>query len=556
MLARSSGYRALKTLAMILATMWLLGATPSQGGGRPPERLRFRVHSVLWWSNGLGGGRTESTDYFDSAPGDDIDGSRAYPGWMPFGPGAPFRLGAIVDAEHAWVHFSGGIHPTTMVPGGDGSSGGDSIIVSTVDRSFTSGSFDAGLEFTLRIEPTSSSGISTGMQIIRHGPAIPPPRGLRPGHGALLGRILHAGSGAPIVGAAVRVEGSGGGSHSGAGGRFELVNLQIGQSRLFVVDSLGEVSAPVGVTDEKADSLDVRVAQPGDPDPAPRSPEAILAEVRAKQRASGEGYVPLYDVTPTAYRRSDPTYPVAARQSKFEGDVIVRARIDSIGRQSNLSTQGGASPQILSMAEACVRRWRFRPGLKDARPVGCWLGQPVHFAHPASDNIAPPGDRRSQAATTALGGPGRTRAEIVVEGSATLDSVTKMYRYYYRVANHGTSTRYLAAFVLMPVEPPVEELDRPDGWQGILGRDFVGWEVWGDDHGRNISDYAIGPNEELVGIGFKSPRPPTRIRWFADTAAPGEQGKLIWDWAPDAQETMLKTPLQGTIVGPGSEQGH
>jgi hypothetical protein len=699
------GVRTLVTFALVVTASALLSAAPSSGANRPPQRLRFRVHSVLWWSNGIGGGRTESTDYFDAAPGEDIDGSRAYPGWRPFAPGAPFRLGRIVDAEHAWVHFSGGIRPSA---GGNDSSSGDSIIVSTVDRSFTSGSMDAGLGFRVRVEPPSpldAIGASSGMQLIHHGPVVPGPEDFRgqvesveavgvfrilaihagrdslrlynrsvgttemevephdlwkpgplrvgraislvqegppvsdtswapiptstqmrqgedvvlflvrgqaapfksrwtfssfkgygllanqgklvfsyfgrgvpiekfrddvrmcerlkfqPGRGALMGRILHAGSSMPIVGAAVQVEGSATISRSTSSGWFELFDLPIGQRKLSVRDSLGEVSAPVEVTDEKVDSLDARVAQPGDPDPAARSPETILAEARAKRTPTEEGYLRLYDVAPMPYQRSAPDYPDDARRSLFEGGVFVRARVDSVGRLAELSAQGSVSPQILTAAEACVRRWRFRPALKDGRPVGCWLGLPVHFAHPASDNVAAPQDRTAQATADFTDDSRTTHASLVVEASATLDSVTMTYRYDYRVMNRAGSTRNLVAFALMPAVPADMNLVQPEGWNGFLGcggrRDVVGWMVWGDAPRHDtMMDFAIAPGQELAGIGFTSKRPPRRIRWFANTVVGRESGKVIWDCGSSATETMLKTSLQGTIVGPGSEEDH
>jgi TonB family protein len=691
--------RVVASCAYLLTASQLLHSAPSYGATRPPERLRIRVQSVLWWSNGIGGGKTESTDYFDAAPRDDIDGSRAYPGWQSFGPGSPFRLGRIVDEEHAWVHFSGGIHPAK---GSNEPSSVDSIIVSTVDRSFTSGSMDAGLEFNLRIEPASpldAMGTSNGMQLIHRRPVVPGPEGFRDhvesveaigifrilaikpgrdsvriykgsigttemevvprdlwrhgplalgktitlvqerppvsdtswaaipqstpmrrgddvilflvrgrtapftnrwtfssfkgygllanqgnlvfssfgrgvriekfrndvrlceqmrfhaGRGALMGRVLHAGSSVPITGALVRVEGSKAVSQSASDGWFELFDLPIGQRRLSVKDSLGEVSALVEITDEKVDSLEVRVAQPGDPGPAARSPETILAESRAT--GSLEGYLHIYDVTPMPYKRSEPRYPEDARKSNFEGDVVVRARIDSLGRLLVASAEGNVSPDILTEAEACVRRWRFRPGLKDGRPVGCWVGLPVHFAHPASNNLAAREDRTSRSTASFTRDSGTTQANLVVEGSATLDSVTMTYRYYYRIRNSAGSTRDLVAFALMPAEPADMNLDHPEGWNGFLGcggrRDVVGWMVWGDaPRHDSMMDFAIAPGQELAGIGFTSKRPPRRIRWFANTMARGERDKLIWDCSSSATETMLKTPLQGTIVGPGS----
>ncbi len=708
-----NGLEARRILTMATAG-WLIAAsllavTPCQGAPTTPELLRFRVRSVLWSSHGFGGERNETTDYFDVRSGDDIDGPRAYPGWLPFGPGAPFRLGKIVDRDHAWVHFSGGIRPRASAIGGDKPSGGDSIIVSTVDRSFTSGSYDGGIVFSLRIEGTGSgggTGVSDGMQIIHRGPVVlgregfrervedaeaigifrilavrpgrdsvrrgdrhvgttelevvpgelwrpgplavgkpltliqespptndtswtpmpgstpmrrgddvilfllhgrsgPPKdrwtfstyggygllanlgklvfshfgRGIpiekfrddvrlsarmtfKAGTGILMGRVLHAGSGRPITGAAVRIQGNGAVSQTTPDGWFQLFDIPIGQHRLVVNDSLGEVSAPIEVTDERVDSLEVRIAQPDDAAPATPVQGGVPADgdFGTARPKNSDGFQLLrrpYDVAPMPFRRSDPSYPEDARKAAFEGDVTVYALIDSLGYIVSASSEGSMSPQILAAAEACVRRWKFRPALKGGRPVESRIGLNVHFAHPASDNIAAMEDRRAQDTASFAGDSGSTRSEIVVEASATLDSVTKEYRYYYRVMNRPGSTRDLVAFALMPAAAADMNLDKPEGWNGFLGcggrRDVIGWMAWGDDRHRGRMDFAIAPNQELSGIGFRSARPPTRIRWFAQTVARGEPPSFAWACGSSHTEIMLETPLQGTIVGPTPE---
>ena len=125
--------------------------------------------------------------------------------------------------------------------------------------------------------------------------------------------------------------------------------------------------------------------------------------------------------------------------------------------------------------------------------------------------------------------------------------------------NRAGSSRNLVAFALMPAVPADMNLVQPEGWNGFLGcggrRDVVGWMVWGDaPRHETMMDFAIAPGQELAGIGFTSKRPPRRIRWFANTAVGREGGKVIWDCSSSATETMLKTPLQGTIVGPASDE--
>ena len=128
----------------------------------------------------------------------------------------------------------------------------------------------------------------------------------RPGRGVLMGRVLHAGSSAPIAGVAVRVEGSEATSQSNSEGWFQLFDLPIGQRMLFAKDSLGDVSAPVGVTDETVDSLELRVAQPGDPDTAPPAREGSAVNARAQRGTRFEGFRLPYDIPPMPYQRSDP----------------------------------------------------------------------------------------------------------------------------------------------------------------------------------------------------------------------------------------------------------
>ena len=87
---------------------------------------------------------------------------------------------------------------------------------------------------------------------------------------------------------------------------------------------------------------------------------------------------PYVEEMPEALTKVAPSYPEAARQARIEGTVIVQARILEDGRVGATRVTRSI-PELDDAALACVRQWRFRPALKDGKPVVVWVAVPVKF---------------------------------------------------------------------------------------------------------------------------------------------------------------------------------
>jgi len=406
----------------------------------PPSLLRLEVVSISW-----AGAPNVPYTHTDTMAvrvqrGDDLDGPREYDGWN-FAGGGPFFLGSIVDPRHCWIRYS-----KEVVPEVGRGTAADSILVSTVWRSFDTPSFDAGIRFRIRIALPEGATTSQGMQVIprvqerdgRNKPA---------GRGKVSGTLRQAGSSLPIEGAEVSLRGLSLGTSSSATGRFEFGEVPIGHQALVVHDEYGEVSATIEVSDESAPHLDVFVSRPylGEVPLPPSEPQ----EEPALSRSRG------VDVWPLKFTDLPPVYPVEARHRAFEGDVHVMAWIDSLGLIRQVKIAHPVSPDLDSSALECARTQRFRPALVGGRPVSTITGVRVHFAHPLSSELVAAADRRDSA--TAPASSGRGSASFAVEASARFDSLTSLYTYAYRLENNGRQN-LIAAFALMPLVGEIEDL--------------------------------------------------------------------------------------------------
>jgi protein TonB len=86
------------------------------------------------------------------------------------------------------------------------------------------------------------------------------------------------------------------------------------------------------------------------------------------------------DQAPRLVRRVNPVYPYRARKRGIEGKVKIKFLIDANGQITHLSIlkadpEGVFDKSVLT----AVRRWRFKPGLVDGKPVDTWVVLPLTF---------------------------------------------------------------------------------------------------------------------------------------------------------------------------------
>lgn len=78
--------------------------------------------------------------------------------------------------------------------------------------------------------------------------------------------------------------------------------------------------------------------------------------------------------------RVQPEYPPAAARAREEGTVIVRVSVDASGTPTDVSLARRSGSRDLDRAAlSAVRKWRFRPAIKDGRKVASVAEVPIDF---------------------------------------------------------------------------------------------------------------------------------------------------------------------------------
>lgn len=83
---------------------------------------------------------------------------------------------------------------------------------------------------------------------------------------------------------------------------------------------------------------------------------------------------------PNILSSSKPIYPRIARESGWEGTVIVRTLIDTTGTPSQLKIQKSCGhPTLDQAAQDAVQRWTFQPAKDGNIPISKWVDIPIKF---------------------------------------------------------------------------------------------------------------------------------------------------------------------------------
>ena len=107
--------------------------------------------------------------------------------------------------------------------------------------------------------------------------------------------------------------------------------------------------------------------------PEPAGPSTSAGEDDAPAEAGGN------TTRPILVTRVKPDYTRAAQMAGLEGDVVLEAVIDERGRVTDLQVLRGLDPGLDQAAVDAVRRWRFKPSLRNGKPVKVFYILTVHF---------------------------------------------------------------------------------------------------------------------------------------------------------------------------------
>jgi protein TonB len=82
---------------------------------------------------------------------------------------------------------------------------------------------------------------------------------------------------------------------------------------------------------------------------------------------------------PEAISQVPPTYPAELRKAKIEGLVTLAFLLNEEGRVEDAQIENSTHPEFERPAIEALRRWRFRPGVKDGAPVKAYMRLPMRF---------------------------------------------------------------------------------------------------------------------------------------------------------------------------------
>lgn len=108
------------------------------------------------------------------------------------------------------------------------------------------------------------------------------------------------------------------------------------------------------------------------PEPEPEKPAVVEGQV--------------VDLTPDVVKpelvnRVNPAYPRFAQQKKVEGTVIISILVSENGdvADARVLREAGGSSGLNEAALSAVRKWKFRPGVKEGKRVKVWMTYPIVF---------------------------------------------------------------------------------------------------------------------------------------------------------------------------------
>lgn len=74
-----------------------------------------------------------------------------------------------------------------------------------------------------------------------------------------------------------------------------------------------------------------------------------------------------------------PIYPVALRRSNISGHAVLRFIVTADGRTADIVVEKTTHAEFGEAAAEAVAKWRYRPAIKDGKPVACALIFPIVF---------------------------------------------------------------------------------------------------------------------------------------------------------------------------------
>ncbi|MBN9693796.1 MAG: energy transducer TonB [Verrucomicrobia bacterium] len=78
-----------------------------------------------------------------------------------------------------------------------------------------------------------------------------------------------------------------------------------------------------------------------------------------------------------------PTYPPELRKARLEGQVVIDFVVEETGRVVDARVDRSSHPEFEKSALEAIRKWRFRPGVREGKPVRSYHRQSFRFRPPS-----------------------------------------------------------------------------------------------------------------------------------------------------------------------------
>ena len=116
------------------------------------------------------------------------------------------------------------------------------------------------------------------------------------------------------------------------------------------------------------------------PAPSNESPASTTTKPARKAESTRPARAPAINRDPEPVARIQPEYPPQAFRNHEEGTVLVRVNVDANGMATNSAVvHRSGSRELDSAAMDAVRKWQFKPALKDGKAIASTVDVPVEF---------------------------------------------------------------------------------------------------------------------------------------------------------------------------------
>jgi protein TonB len=111
---------------------------------------------------------------------------------------------------------------------------------------------------------------------------------------------------------------------------------------------------------------------------------AVAAPARVEAVAQDTFDVTELEKRPEAVSQVAPAYPRALHKAKIEGQVTLVFVLNEEGRVEDPRVENSTRPEFEVPALEAIRKWRFKPGMKEGQPVRTFIRIPMKFQITAS----------------------------------------------------------------------------------------------------------------------------------------------------------------------------